>query len=195
MDDDNKATAASTKQNSINTLLTVTIDTLDQVKLQGDTDNLDKIENEFPHDMVVDVGDAERLSGLALRGISICDYWVPVLTVLIAELEIISAQARAKAFIDAEAPKNGKLTADVRKQIAEADPQYTKCRQNVARYEAIQERLKLKSRTFEKVHYSMKDQQKAYNSPIAGRHISGEEPVYKRSHPPIDTKKSGEEKW
>lgn len=165
-------------QNMIELLLTVDNETVDINKLKKDQNELEEISNEFPNDGVVDISQMERLAGLSMRGISICDYWVPVLMVIIGEVNSKRNKAKNDAYINAEEPKSGKLTADLRKCISEADPEYIKLCVVHDRMKAILRHFEDKRDSFKTFHFFMKDQQKAYGYQ-GGRHINGEELEFK----------------
>ena len=165
-------------ENMIDLLLTVDNETVDIDKLKKDQDELEEIANEFPNDGIVDISQMERLAGLSMRGISICDYWVPVLMVIIGEVNSKRNKSKNDAYINAEEPKSGKLTADLRKCISEADPEYVKFCVVHDRMKAILRHFEDKRDSFKTFHFFMKDQQKAYGYQ-GGRHINGEELEFK----------------
>ena len=179
-------------QSMIDVLMNIGIDTLDGDKLRVDEAEFQKISNEFPDDGLVDIAQYERMAGLAMRGIAICDYWVPILMVIIGELESKRDIAKAKAYVDAEEPKYGKLTADVRKQMSEANEEYNRVRILTERIRAIKVMFEKKSHSFTKFHVFMKDQQKLY-SYKGGREISGDTLKFSSEKP--DKKTNGEENW
>lgn len=175
--------------NFVEMLLKLNISNHDAIKLQSDIEELDKINNEMPKDGVIDISEAERLAGLCMRGISICDYWIPQFMVFIGELESRRDKAFANAYIEAEGPKVGRLTADVRKQIAEGDDEYNNYKMLVVRYKASKESFSRKSDSLMKFHFFLKDQQKRYDY-NGGRHISGEGQTFKK-----DKGTTGEQDW
>jgi len=181
----------------IDVLMSIGIDTLDDTKLKTDEAELRRIADEFPEDGLVDIAQYERMAGLCMRGISICDYWVPILMVLVGEVEAKRDRAKAKAYTEAEEPRAGRLTADVRKMMSEGDDEYNRLRMLAERLNAIKTLFDRKSHSFTKFHVFMKDQQKNYLYK-GGREISGESlEFHKGNNNTSPPKKStnGQEDW
>lgn len=177
-------------KNMINVLLTVDNETVDIEKLKKDQEELNQIGDEFPHDGIVDISQMERLAGLSMRGISICDYWVPVIMVIIGDLNSKRNKAKNEAYINAEEPKSGKLTADLRKCISEADPEYVSLCMIHDRMKAVLRHFEDKRDSFKTFHFFMKDQQKAYGYQ-GGRHINGENLEFALPKPKIRKEEVG----
>jgi len=184
-----------TSENIIEVLMSVDIDSLDVDKLTKDTNEMAKISNEFPDDGIVDITDTERLAGLSMRGMTICDYWIPVIMVIFGEIESKRDIRKAKAYLDAKEPGE-KMTAEARKQVAEADKEYNDAKMLSVRYKSILEHFKKKWSSFEKFHHWMKDIQKTYDYK-GGRHINGEELEFKKAIKSDDSEESNsaKEKW
>ena len=157
----------------IEELFTVNFDSIDIDKLKRDEKDLDKISLQFPKDGVVDMSQLERLAGLSMYGITICDYWVPMLMVVVGDLTSKKNTAKNDAYINVNEPKTGKLTADLRKAISEIDPDYLKYSSSLERVKALLRYFEEKRDSFKTFHFFMKDQQKAYLH-NGGRNISGE---------------------
>lgn len=180
------------EQNIIETLMSVDIDGLDNDKLKIDTNEMKKISNEFPDDGIVDITDTERLAGLSMRGMSICDYWIPIMMVIVGEAEATRDKKRAQAYLNAGS--GTKMTAEAKKQSAEADDDYIDARMDAVRYKSILEFFKKKWSSFEKFHHWMKDVQRTYDYK-GGRHISGEELEYKKENTKPENRRRNEESW
>jgi len=178
-------------KNIIDVLMSVDIDTLDDIKLKKDTNEMLNISDELPEDGIIDIGETERLAGLSMRGIAICDYWIPVMMVIVGEAESKRDIKKAKAYLGATSEDGIKMTAEAKKQVAEADDDYNKARLSAVRFKSVLEHFKKKWSSFEKFHHWMKDIQRTYEYK-GGRHISGEELEFKK---PNSSKKSSEEKW
>ncbi|HUU87201.1 MAG TPA: hypothetical protein VMX17_05535 [Candidatus Glassbacteria bacterium] len=173
--------------------MSVDIDSLDDVKLKKDTNEMLNISDELPEDGIIDIGDTERLAGLSMRGMTICDYWVPVMMVIVGEAESKRDIKKAKAYLGATSD-GGKMTAEARKQFAEADDDYNKARLAAVRFKSVLEHFKKKWSSFEKFHHWMKDIQRTYDYK-GGRHISGEELEFKKEIKEKPKSKSPEEQW
>lgn len=85
---------------------------------------LDDIANSLPDDGVLDKNDLLRLSRLCIRGMNICDSWLPKLHVLMTLCEVEKDKARAMAYVNAKGKENEKLTAELRKAISEINEEY-----------------------------------------------------------------------
>lgn len=178
-------------QDTYETIMSVCVDTLDVSKMKADMQEMERISDEFPADAIVDIGDTERLAGLSMRGMSICDYWIPILMVIAGEIESKRDLVEAKAYLDAES-SNGRLTADVRKFAAKADDEYNKLKMLAVRYKSMLESFRKKWTSFEKFHHWMKEVQRSYDYK-GGRHINGDEPIYRKQRE--ENIPQSEEKW
>jgi hypothetical protein len=181
------------EKNIIDVLMSVDIDSLDDVKLKKDTNEMLNVSNELPEDGIIDIGDTERLAGLSMRGMTICDYWIPVMMVIVGESESKRDIKKAKAYLGATPDDGGKMTAEARKQFAEADDNYNEARLAAVRFKSVLEHFKKRWSSFEKFHHWMKDIQRTYDYK-GGRHIGGDELEFKREKP-SSSKKSPEEQW
>jgi hypothetical protein len=178
--------------NMIDILLTVSNDTVDINQMKNDDDELHKISQEFPNDGVVDISQMERLAGLSMRGIAICDYWAPIIIVIMGEVNANRNKARNLAYINATDSNGGKLTAEMRKCISESDSDYVRLCVIYDRMKAILRHFEDKRDSFKTFHFFMKDQQKAYGYQ-SGRHINGEELEYKKQIAISKSSYNGEE--
>jgi len=184
-----------TEQNIIEVLMSVDINSLDDIKLKKDTNEMLNVSNELPEDGIIDIGDTERLAGLSMRGMTICDYWIPVMMVIVGEAESKRDIKKAKAYLNAKGGDGEKMTAEAKKQVAEADQDYNTARLAAVRFKSVLEHFKKKWSSFEKFHHWMKDIQRTYDY-NGGRHISGEQLGFKKEMQPIiSTKENPEEKW
>jgi len=163
----------SSNVNMIDLLLNITKDGIDMAKLRKDEDELNSINKEFPEDGLINIANAERLAGLSMRGITICDYWIPILMVILGSLNSLRNKAKNEAYVNAKAPNGDRVTADLRKHMSEIDPEYNQLSLQYERIKSIIKHFEDKRDAFKTFHFFMKDQQKAYGY-LPGRHITGE---------------------
>jgi len=177
------------KNKMIDTILSVTHDTIDIDKLKSDETLIDEIALNFPKDGLVNLADLEKLAGTSMYGINICDYWVPILMVIIGDLESKKNKAKSKAYIEAESNNNSKLTAELRKAYSEIDPTYLKISSDLERVKAIKKFFEDKRDSFKTFHFFMKDQQKVYIN-NGGRNINGDDLEINKKEHKAETKKT-----
>ena len=166
---------ADDSPNMIDVICNTTKDSIDIVQLREDENELVSINNRFPTDGIIDITDAEVLAGLSMRGITICDYWIPILMVALGDLNSQKNKAKNEAYVNAKSASGERLTADLRKHISEIDPVYNDLCLKYDRIKSLIRHFEDKRDSFKTFHLFMKDKQKAYNS-LGGRHINGEIP-------------------
>jgi len=141
-----------------------------------DRDELEKIANSLPFDGVLDQQDCMRLLRLCIRGMNICDFWLPKLHVLMSLYEVKRDQARADAYLNVDVPKEVKMTVEMRKASAEADETYSKMKLMVERIKSSKLFHERKKDTLKSAYFMFKDQLNSYKTSDKGN--SGESLEY-----------------
>jgi len=140
-----------------------------------DRDELEKIANSLPQDGVLDQNDCVKLLRLCIRGMNICDFWLPKLHVLMTLYEVKRDQARADAYLNAS-PKEIKMTVEMRKASAEVDDEYNKMKLMVERIKSSKVFHEKKKDTLKSAYFMFKDQLTSYKTSDKGN--SGESLEY-----------------
>ena len=158
---------------TIEVLTTISIDTLDWNKLKEDSKILDAISESFPKDNHLDKADFEQLLNKSVNAINICDRWIPILHVVFSEIEIKRDRAKNEDFINAE-PKVGKLTADVRKAIAESGERYNELKLLTEKIASMKTYFERKGKSATSAFFYFKQQYFGYENK-GNRYIVGSE--------------------
>ena len=152
-----------------------------------DRDELEKIANSLPDDGVLDQEDCAKLLRLCIRGMNICDYWLPKLHVLMTLYEVERDQIRADAYLNATGPSEIRLTVEMRKAAAEANGDYNKMKLMVERIKSSKMFHEKKKDTLKSAYFMFKDQLNSYKTSDKGN--SGESLDF------VDDRKIGKGSW
>lgn len=174
---------------TVQLLKEIGIDTLDWEWLQSDSKLLDQISASFPQDNHLDRGDFEQLLNKAVNAINICDRWVPILHVVLAEVEVKRDKAKNKSYLGADEKREGKLTADIRKALAEDDDLFTELRLLFAKIQSIKMYFERKGKTATAAFFYFKQQYFGYENKGNRYIVGGEEPGF------TETDTAGEIGW
>lgn len=163
------------------------VDEFDTESYLKDRSELEKIANSLPADGVLDQQDCVKLLRLCIRGMTICDDWLPKLHVLMTLYEVKRDQARADAYLKAKAPDSGRMTVEMRKASAEVDDEYNKMKLMVERLKGSKLFHEKKRDTLKAAYFMFKEQLISYK--ISDKGNSGESLEY------IEEKKNGKVGW
>jgi len=144
--------------------LSTSVDDFDSESYLKDREELEKIANSLPADGVLVQEDCVKLLRLCIRGMNICDYWLPKLHVLMSLYEVKRDQARADAYLNASSPKEGRLTVEMRKASAEANEEYNKMKLMVERIKSSKTFHEKKKDTLKAAYFMFKDQIASYKT-------------------------------
>jgi hypothetical protein len=139
---------------------------------------IEKISNALPSDSILDVSTIHRLMRLIIRGLNICDNWIPKLHVILSYKEIERDRDKANAYINADL-ENKKLTVELRKNLSEVDEQYIENKLIVEKIKASKLFFERKRDTFKTSYFMLKAQLDTYS--ISDKSNSGEELEYEAS--------------
>lgn len=141
--------------------------------LKSDLDELEKISKSIPKDNVLSQEDCKKLQRMCIRGMNICDDWIPRLHILISEQESERDLAKNKAYVNAKTEDGGKITAEMRKAISELDENYLEIKTGVEKLKGMKFFFEKRRDTLKSSIYVFKDQISSYN--ISDKGNDGEE--------------------
>jgi hypothetical protein len=153
---------------------------VDYIRLKNDHKELEHIADSIPKSNILSQESCLKLERYCIRGMNICDYWLPIIHIMISEQEIIRDQLKNKAYIDAKVD-DGKLTLDLRKAIAEVDESYNNARLLVERGKSYKSFFQTKRETLKSSIFMLKDQLSSYkhsDKDSGGEELSYEVPKY-----------------
>ena len=159
---------------------------IDNDKLISDLKELNEISDAIPKDNVFSVDDCIKLERLCIRGMNICDYWAPIIHIVMMENDSNSEKARNKAYINAGKDLEGKCTEGMRKAISESDDEYIKLKVVVEKLKGTKLFFDKKRETFKSAIFVFRDQMSSYK--VSDKGNSGDN-LSNRSN------KSGEVDW
>lgn len=159
---------------------------IDNERLSNDLKELQTISDSLPKDNVFSVENCIKLERLCIHGMNICDYWTPIIHIVMSEKETERDVVKNKAYINAE---NGgaKLTAELRKAIAESNDEYNNLKTIVEKIKGIKLFFEKKRETFKSAIFVFKDQLASYR--ISDKGNSGD------SIDLMNDKTTGEVNW
>ncbi len=155
---------------------------------------LQTIADSLPKDGVLDINDIQRLQRLCIRGMNICDDWIPRLHVLMTVFEVKRDVAKALAYTNAKPPENSKLiklTIDAKKAIAERDEDFNKLKVTVEQIKGSKIFHEKKKDTLKSAYYMFRDQLVSYN--LSDKGNSGEQLQYQDNN--TEEQKTGRISW
>ena len=148
-------------------------------KLSADLKELKIISDSLPKDNVFSTDNCLRLERLCIRGMNICDYWCPIIHVVISEKEAERDKIKNKSYIDADdVAQNKKLTAEMRKAFSESNDDYNRSKIFVEKIKAVKLFFERKRDTFKSAIFVFKDQLSSYK--ISDKGNSGESLGYEK---------------
>ncbi len=146
----------------------------DHGKFLIDMAELDKIYNSYPKDNVLELDDCTKMQMFSMRGMNICDDWIPIMHVAVSVVESNRDKAKAKAYINAES--DSKMTAEFRKAYSECDEEYNRLKILAEKIKATKIFLEKKRDSFKTAYYFFRDQ--FNSSTTSGKNNSGESLPY-----------------
>jgi len=144
--------------------LSLNVDDFDTDSYLKDREELEKIANSLPADGILVQEDCVKLLRLCVRGMNICDNWIPKLHVLMTLYEVKRDQARAEAYLKASSPTEYKLTVEMRKASAEIDKEYNNMKLMVERIKSSKTFHEKKKDTLKAAYFMFKDQIASYKT-------------------------------
>lgn len=165
----------STTENILKVIDEHELNAVNSSKLSLDLKELNSISNSLPQDNILSADDCLNLERLCLRGMNICDFWLPIIHIVMSENEVLRDSVKSKAYIDAKAG-DGRLTAEMRKAYSEADDEYNKQRIIVEKVKAMKSLFEKKRDTFKSAIFVFKDQFNSYK--ISDKGSSGDNLYY-----------------
>ena len=163
-------------------------DDFDQEKYLNEREELQVIADSLPNDGVLDIGNLQKLQRLCIRGMNVCDDWLPRLHVLMTIYEVRRDQYRSAAYINATSPDGGKLTVESRKAAAEGDAEFNKMKIMVEKIKSSKMFHEKKKDTLKAAYYMFRDQLLSYKMSDKGN--SGENLEYD-----VADKTNGKTNW
>jgi hypothetical protein len=149
---------------------------------------LEKIANSLPSDGVLDYDNCLKLLRLSIRGLNICDEWIPKLHIITTLYEVERDKARADAYINAKLPKEGRITVEMRKASSEVDEEYNKMKLMVEKVKSTKLFHEKKRDTLKAAYFMFRDQLLSYK--LSDKGNTGDSLEY------IDeNKKTGKMEW
>lgn len=134
---------------------------IDNEKLSLDLKELDNISNSLPKDNVFSSENCLKLERQCIRGMNICDYWTPIIHIVMSEQESERDSAKNRAYINAG--KDGsKMTAEMRKAYSETDEEFNKLKILTEKIKGIKLFFEKKRDTFKSAIFIFRDQLSAY---------------------------------
>jgi hypothetical protein len=140
---------------------------------------IEKISNSLPSDSILDISTINRLMRLIVRGLNICDDWIPKLHVILSYKEIERDKNKANAYINADL-SDKKLTVELRKNLSEIDEKYIEAKLIAEKIKASKMFYEKKRETLKSAYFMFKLQVDSYN--ISDKGNSGEELEYETSN-------------
>lgn len=134
---------------------------IDNDKLSMDLKELTLISDSLPKDNVFSSDNCLKLERQCIRGMNICDYWTPIIHIVMSEQESERDSARNKAYINAGKDGN-KMTAEMRKACSETDEEYLKLKIVTEKIKGIKLFFEKKRDTFKSAIFIFRDQLSAY---------------------------------
>ncbi len=133
-----------------------------------DREEPEKIADSLPSDGVLSEGDCIKLQRLSIRGMNICDFWLPKLHVLMTLYEVKRDQAHANAYLNASTSKEFKMTVEMRKASAEVDQEYSNMKLMVERIKSAKVFHEKKKETLKAAYFMFRDQMSSYKTSDRG---------------------------
>jgi len=180
-----------TLEGFIKVIETAGLASIDNARLAADLKELNVISDALPKDNVYSMDDCLRLERLCIRGMNICDYWVPIVHIITSEKESERDIIKNNCYITAG--KGEKCTAEMRKAIAESNADYNNVKNLVERVKALKLFFDKKRETFRSAIFVFKDQLASYK--VSDKGNSGEEIDYSHGEIVDKGKKPGKVNW
>ena len=145
---------------------------IDNDKLLSDHKELEAISESLPKDNVFSIEDCIKLERLCIRGMNICDYWAPIVHIVMSENESKAERTKHLAYINAGKELEGKCTEGMRKAYSESDEEYNKLKILVEKIRAMKLFFDKKRDSLKSAIFVFKDQMSSYK--ISDKGNSGE---------------------
>ncbi|MFZ4795880.1 MAG: hypothetical protein ACOYMA_00205 [Bacteroidia bacterium] len=147
------------------------LSSVDNEKFSNDLKELNDISNSLPKDNVYSSEDCLRLERLCLRGMNICDYWTPIIHIVLSEKEAERDATRGNAYIHA-GKEGSKITVEMRKALADTNITYNNIRVITEKIKGIKLFFDKKRDTLKSAIFVFRDQIVAYK--LSDKGIEGE---------------------
>lgn len=141
---------------------------VENARLQSDRNELEQISNALPRDGVLSTVDCIKLEWKILRGMNICDFWIPKIHIMTSEKESERDKIRNNAYANASSKDSHKLTVEMRKVISELDENLEKAKIEVEKLKAIKLFLEKKRDSFKSALFIFKEQIQSFRSSDGG---------------------------
>jgi hypothetical protein len=148
---------------------------IDNDKLAADLKELTAISNSLPKDNVFSSENCLQLERQCIRGMNICDYWTPIVHIVMSEQESDRDMARNKAYLNA-GQDGTKMTAEMRKAYSESDENFNKLKILAEKIKGIKLFFEKKRDTFKSAIFVFRDQLSSYK--LSDKGNSGESLMY-----------------
>jgi len=181
----------NTTNNFMRVIETAGLTSLDSDKLSLDLQELSEISDSLPKDNVFSIENCLNLERSCIRGLNICDYWTPVIHIVLSEQESERDMQKNKIYINPKQTDQAKLTAEMRKAYSESDPDYNKIKVIVERVKGLKFFFEKKRETFKSAIFVFKDQLASYK--LSDKGNSGESLSYENGQQ--QEKKFGKISW
>ncbi len=135
---------------------------------------IEKISKSLPTDGILDVSTINKLMRFVIRGMNICDDWIPKLHIILSSKEIERDLNRSKAYINIGEDK--KLTVELRKCLSEVDEKYNEAKLMAEKIKASKTFFERKRETLKTSFFMLKSQLDSYS--ISDKGNSGEDLEY-----------------
>jgi hypothetical protein len=140
---------------------------------QSDVEELEVISKAIPKDNILSQETCKKLQRLCIRGMNICDNWVPRLHIIISEQESERDKAKNIAYVNAKLEDNVKLTAEMRKAISELDATYNEIKNSIEKLKGMKFFFEKRRDTLKSSIYVFKEQMSSYT--VSDKGNDGEE--------------------
>ncbi len=129
---------------------------------KSDVEELDFISKAIPKDNILSQENCKKLQRLCIRGMNICDNWVPRLHIIISEQESERDKAKNLAYVNAKLEDTVKLTAEMRKAISELDENYNSIKNSIEKLKGMKFFFEKRRDTLKSSIYVFKEQMSSY---------------------------------
>lgn len=136
---------------------------------------IEKISKSLPTDGVLDVSSINKLMRFVIRGMNICDDWIPKLHIILSSKEIERDFNRSNAYINTGS-EDKKLTVELRKCLSEVDVKYNESKLMVEKIKASKMFFERKRETLKTSFFVLRCQLDSYS--ISDKGNSGEDLEY-----------------
>ena len=145
---------------------------IDNDRLSADLKELTSIADSLPKDNVFSIDDCIKLERLCIRGMNICDYWAPIIHIVMSENEVKAEKVKYLAYKNAGKNSDTKCTEGMRKALSESDDEYNELKVLVERIRGMKFLFDKRRDTFKSAIFIFKDQMSSYK--ISDKGNSGE---------------------